>query len=339
VPLNVTVMDLGLTEAAPALEDVFEEVALPADTAVGVDSLGGRDDVNADFAGVDGALEPLDLTVVRPEEIATTLGGVNHGVEISGDNGNKAALLEGGETDAASADVIDGDVTPSDQALPEMIDERPTNDYCEAVNKYDSQQQQHNLGATDGDQRLATTTTVSETEVEAVVAPNDIDFLVAPSVGQKHEEVINPVNDNDSALGLHMDASVLGENFSAGTTNDLDGLLHEELTLDSSAGMDLTASEPTTTTRTGTEDEMSQSAATDALPAELDTASVPAQKSAFSILDVVPSIGSFVLPAWSKAEWLEYSVYFVFVLSCVMGLIWLCRFAIAKGKAVEIKLG
>jgi len=56
VPLNVTVMDLGLTEAAPALEDVFEEVALPADTAVGVDSLGGRDDVNADFASVDGAL-------------------------------------------------------------------------------------------------------------------------------------------------------------------------------------------------------------------------------------------------------------------------------------------
>ena len=144
--------------------------------------------------------------MVRPEEIATALGGVDHGVKISGDYGDKAALLEGGESDAASADVIDGDVTPSDQALPEMIDERPTNDYCEAVNKYDSQQQQHNLGATDDDQRLATTTTVYETEVEAVVAPNDIAFLVAPSVGQKHEEVINPVKNKDSSLGLHMDA-------------------------------------------------------------------------------------------------------------------------------------
>jgi len=84
---------------------------------------------------------------------------------------------------------------------------------------------------------------------------------------------------------------------------------------------------------------MSQPAATDALPAELDTASVPAQKSAFSFLDAVPSLGSFVLPAWSKAEWLEYSVYFVFIPCCVVGLIWLCRFAIAKGKAVGNKLG
>jgi len=282
VPLNVTVMDLGLTEAAPALEDVFEEVALPADTAVGVDSLGGRYDVSAGSATHDGALEPLDLTVVMPEETATALRGAIQDVDFFDDNGDNATLLEDGGNEAASnADVLDGGASRSDQALPEMVDKQPSNDYREAVTKHGPQQQQHNLGADDDDQRLATMTTVSETEAEAAVAPDAHDFLVAHSLENEHEQMINPVNDNDSALGSEIDvSSVLDENFSAGSSTDLNAV-HQELTLDFSASMDLTASEPTTTMSTspgdsssGADDEFSQPFVTEPVPAELDMAFV-----------------------------------------------------------------
>ena len=75
-------------------------------------------DEAAGLADDDEALEALDLTV----------------------------WLTTGERGAASADVVNGDGTPSFQALPEMIDEPAINEHSEDKNNLDSQQQQHTLG-------------------------------------------------------------------------------------------------------------------------------------------------------------------------------------------------